>query len=394
MTDSAFGIQAVGEELFSAPRLRLALCYSDCHRRGGVERVLSEAASHLSRSCDVTVIARSFSERGNPGETVKRQCLGGARFPFGLDLPRVRRRTESLIRSKQWDVWAGFGVQAPEGSVVWVQSVHAAWWEETRLRRTGWRRFVQGVNPFHKVVLRMEEALFRRRRYRRLIALTPRVREDLERFYGVDSSLVDVLPNGFSRGDFNAGLRRTYRRLLRGKLGLPEDAWVVLFVANEWERKGFLPLLEAVERLKDRTVHVVAVGNLPKAFLMRQAEKMGMSGRVHVVGCSEGVQGWFGMADVFALPTVYEAWGMVIVEAMAAGLPVLTSRCAGAAVAVKEAFSGLLLEDPTDLLEIALGLEKLRAGVFWSGAEIAASVSEYEWPAIFARYERILRTSV
>jgi UDP-glucose:(heptosyl)LPS alpha-1,3-glucosyltransferase len=240
----------------------------------------------------------------------------------------------------------------------------------------------------------MEEALFRRRRYRRLIALTPRVRTDLQRFYGVDPSLVEVLPNGFSRGAFNVGLRRTYRRLLRGKLGLPEDAWVVLFVANEWERKGFLPLLEAVARLKDRTVHVVAVGNLPKAFLMKEAEKLGVSGRVHMVGASEGVQGWFGMADVFVLPTVYEAWGMVIVEAMAAGLPVLTSRRAGAAVAVKDAFSGLLLEDPTDVLEIALGLEKLRAGVLWTGAEIAASVSEYEWPAILERYESILRASV
>lgn len=394
MTNSAFGIRATREELFSAARLRVALCYSDCHSRGGVERVLSEAASHLSRSCEVTVIARSFSDRGDPGDAVKRQCLGGTRYPLGLDLPRVRRRTEAIVRSKQWDVWAGFGVQAPEGSVVWVQSVHAAWWEETRLRRTGWRRFVQGVNPFHKVVLRMEEALFRRGRYRRLIALTPRVRADLERFYGVDPSLVDVLPNGFSSGDFNVGLHRTYRRLLRGKLGLPEDAWVVLFVANEWERKGFLPLLEAVARLKDRTVHVVAVGNLPKAFLVKQAEKLGMSGRVHMVGASAGVHCWFGMADVFALPTVYEAWGMVIVEALAAGLPVLTSRCAGAAVAVKDAFSGLLLEDPTDVLEIALGLEKLRAGVFWTGAEIAASVSEYEWPAILARYERILRTSV
>lgn len=394
MTNCAFGIRAKSEESLPAARLRVALCYSDCHSRGGVERVLSEAASYLSRSCEVTVIARSFSDRGDPGDNVKRECLGGRRLPFGLDLPSVRRRTENMVRTKQWDVWAGFGVQAPEGSVVWVQSVHAAWWEETRLRRTGWRRFVQGVNPFHKVVLRMEEVLFRRRRYRRLIALTPRVRDDLERFYGVDPSLVDVLPNGFSRGDFNVGLRRTYGRLLRAKLGILEDAWVVLFVANEWERKGFLPLLEAVARLKDRTVHVVAVGNLPKAFLLKEAEKRGMSGRVHVVGASDGVQRWFGIADAFALPTVYEAWGMVIVEAMAAGLPVLTSRCAGAAVAVKEAFSGLLLDDPTDVLEIACGLEKLRAGVFWTCAEIAASVSEYEWPAILVRYEKILRASV
>lgn len=392
--DPSLRMQQAGEELSSARRLRVALCYSDCHNRGGVERVLSEAAGRLSRSCDVTVIARSFAGAGSLGASVQRRCVGGARWPLGLALPQVRRGTEKMIRSKEWDVWGGFGVQAPEGSVVWVQSVHAAWWEGARERRTGWRRFLQGVNPFHRVVLRMEAELFGRRRYRRLIALTPRVRADLERFYGVEPSAVDVLPNGFSTKEFNVGLRRTFKRLLRHKLGIPEDAWVVLFVANEWERKGLLPLMEAVARLRDRRVHLVAVGNLPRAFLKGHAQKLGVAESVHVVGPSSGVQNWFGMADVFVLPTVYEAWGMVIVEALAAGLPVLTSRCAGAAEAVKETFSGLLLEDPRDVLEIAFGLEKLREGVIWTASEIAASVAMFEWPAILERYERILRDSV
>ena len=118
--------------LHSERRLRVALCYSDCHNRGGVERVLLQAARHLARSCEVSVIARSFPNREELADTVHRHTVGRVRLPLGLDLPQVQRFTEKLVRSKQWDVWAGFGVQAPEGGVVWVQSVHAAWWEETR----------------------------------------------------------------------------------------------------------------------------------------------------------------------------------------------------------------------------------------------------------------------
>lgn len=372
-------------------RLRVALCYSDCHNAGGVERVLREAAAHLSASCDVSVLARSFSSSLELPGGVLRQRLGGVGLPLGFSLPQVRRRTDRLVRSGRWDVWAGFGVQAAEGSVVWVQSVHAAWWEEARVRRRGWRRCAQGVNPFHRIVLKMEEDLFRHRRYRRLIALTPTVRRDLERFYGVDAGDVEVLPNGFSPVEFHPGLRREYGGLLRRACGIPEDAWVVLFVANEWERKGLLPLLEAVALLGDARVHLVAVGRLPKAVVVARAQKCGIADRVHVVGRTASVNRWFGVADAFALPTVYEAWGMVVIEALAAGVPVLTSCCAGAAVAVRESFNGGLLEDPTDVSKIARGLRALRDGAHVSSSEIAGSVAGFEWGNILARYERILR---
>lgn len=85
---------------------------------------------------------------------------------------------------------------------------------------------------------------------------------------------------------------------------------------------------------------------------------------------------------------------MVIIEALAAGLPVLTSRCAGAAEAVREAFSGYLLGNPSDAAEIRVGLARLREGVRGTREEIADSVSEYEWEKVLGRYEKILRGSV
>jgi len=99
---------------------------------------------------------------------------------------------------------------------------------------------------------------------------------------------------------------------------------------------------------------------------------------------------YYAAADVFALPTQYEAWGLVIVEAMASGLAVLTSRCAGAAVAVETGRTGLLLDDPASVAEIAEKLRCLIEGNGFSPAEISASVARFEWAQVLRGYESIL----
>jgi len=180
----------------------------------------------------------------------------------------------------------------------------------------------------------------------------------------------------------------------RREIGVPLDAWVVLFVANEWERKGLLPLMEAIAALDDAHIHLVAVGRLPQSMVQRKAADLGLLGRVHMVRSTSSVNRWFGIADVFALPTVYEAWGMVVIEAMASGLPVLTSSLAGASEAVAIGKSGFLLKEPRSIEEIVDGMERLRKGVLWDSNLISKSVHKYEWNVIFKKYKSILMRSI
>ncbi len=372
----------------------VALCYSACTRSGGVERVVYEASRHLRKNWRVSVCAHRFPGVVEMPDAVEPLRLGGMELPLGMGLRSTRTKTEKIVRRRKFDVVAGFGVQAPEDSVVWVQSVHAAWWELSRRRRRGWLLARQLANPFHRVVLRMESELYRGRRYRRLIALTPQVQRDLETHYGVPSRDVDVVPNGYHPNEFNAGLADEYREVMRRVLGVPLDAWVVLFVANEWERKGLFPLMEAVRALGSSQVWLVAVGRLPQGRVMEKARELGIERRVCCVGSSADVRRYFAMADVFALPTVYEAWGMVVIEALASGVPVLTSKTAGAASAVHEGWNGFLLDHPSDAEEVAQGLERLRRGLHGSPAQIATSVEAYEWPRLFSRYEDILKRCI
>ena len=369
---------------------RVALCHSGCHQRGGVERVILQGATYLKGYCDLSVIARDVPARKDIPEGVKMFRLPYPELPFGLGLRGTRRQCARMVRQKRFDVVGGFGVQAPENSVVWIQSVHAAWWEQCRQNRTGFSRARQLANPLHHIVLSMEGELLRERTYKRLIALTPGVLEDLKQFYGVPNEDVDILPNGYTSDEFHVGLRALYRVEMRREIGVPLDAWVVLFVGNEWERKGLLPLMEAIAALGDVKIHLVAVGRLPQAMVQRKAADLGLLGRVHTVSSTSSVNRWFGMADVFALPTVYEAWGMVVIEAMASGLPVLTSSLAGASEAVDIGKNGFLLKEPRSVEEIVDGIERLRHGVLWDSDLISQSVVKYEWSLIFKKYKSIL----
>jgi UDP-glucose:(heptosyl)LPS alpha-1,3-glucosyltransferase len=375
-------------------RPRLALCYSGCHRRGGVERVVFEVARHLHRNWRTSVVAHEVPLPGELPGDVEMVPLAGKILPFGLGMRRTRAKAQQVVDSGGYNVVAGFGVQSPGESVVWIQSVHAAWWELCRGRRRGWLRWQQAMNPFHHIVLKMEDELLRGRRYRRLIALSPAVRDDLNRFYGVPASDVDILPNGFHPEEFHLGVRVRHRLEQRRRFGIPSTAWVVLFVANEWERKGLMTLLEAVAKIKDPSMHLVAAGRLPAGLIMHRAASLGIQERVHLVGQTGHVNECFGMADAFALPTIYEAWGMVIIEALACGLPVLTSQTAGASEAVQTGVNGYLLAHPEEVETVAEGLRKLRDGLHATPGAIAQTAEPYAWERLLREYSAILRRNI
>lgn len=375
-------------------RPKLALCYSGCHRRGGVERVVFEVARHLHQHWRTSVVAHEVPAPGELPADVQMLRLPGKVLPLGLGMHRTRAESQDIVDECGFDVVAGFGVQSPGDGVVWIQSVHAAWWELCRQRRKGWMRWQQRLNPFHRIVLRMEEDLLRRRRYRRLIALSPAVRDDLQRFYDVPVSDVDVLPNGFHPEEFHPGVRVRHRQEQRARFGIPPGAWVVLFVGNEWERKGLLPLLTAVAQMRDSTVHLVVAGNLPAGFIMRRAARLGIRERVHLTGPTARVNACFGMADAFALPTIYEAWGMVVIEALACGLPVLTSRTAGASIAIEPGVNGYLLNHPEEPEAVAMGLQKLRRGLHAAPSAIERTVDSYRWERLLGEYDAILRRNI
>jgi UDP-glucose:(heptosyl)LPS alpha-1,3-glucosyltransferase len=373
--------------------MRVALSSPDVNTVGGIERVVTETANWLSRKGhEVSVYAaRVDSEVLDEAVRVRRVPV-----PAKLDLLGVgfRGRAQAAIAADHPDVHGAFSTLSPLGGVYWIPSVHRVAYELLLEWRTPVQRLPVRFNPFHRIRLRQERAMFAAGGCARLLVAAEAVKLDVMRLYGVAGRDIAVLPLGFDPRAFDAGCRANMRDEIRRRLGYGPDDRVLVFVANELERKGFGVLLDAVARLEDARVKVLGAGRLAPDAYRGQIERLGLTERIRWEGSSADIGALHAASDVFVLPSRYEAWGLVIVEALGSGLPVVTSRLAGAAIAVRDRETGWLLDDPENPAELAEALRWALSSAPAESRAISDSVREYTWEELVSGYERVLRTVV
>ena len=372
--------------------MKIALSFPGCHRRGGVERVMFECANFLvARGHDVHVFAVDWESA--PGITYHKVAVPpGPGFTFGR---RYKDACTRMLRGEQFDVLNTHGAVCPTGGVEWVQSVHHAWLDAVKTFRSpmSLARWKQRLNPVHPVLLRLEREHFLPGSYRGLIATTPRVRLDLHRYFGVLEKDVQIIPNGFSPTEFNPEKRRVRRLEERRKLGLVDGDVALLLVANELPRKGYPMILAAMQRLANPKVKLIVVGRPAVAEVKRGASDAGMGNQVLALGPCGDVSAMHAAADLFVLPTQYEAFCLAILESLGSGLPVITSGVPGARDAIKPGLNGYVVEDPKDADGLAEAIRPLldRDRLAALSGTTAATVEQYQWPRVLEKYEAVLR---
>jgi UDP-glucose:(heptosyl)LPS alpha-1,3-glucosyltransferase len=373
--------------------MKVALSFPACHRHGGVERVMYECARFLAtRGHEVHVLAGAWQD---DLETFA-HChdIAHRSRPWFIKGGSFHRKCTEFLGQFDYDVLNSHGVVSPTGGVQWVHSLHAAWLERSRLTRPALSltRLKQRLNPLHRVLLGLEEKHFRAGAYHKLIATTPAVRADLERFYDVPARDVVIVPNGFSPTEFSAEIRAARREAMREKLGLRPHQIALLFVANELQRKGYRTVLSALRLLRRSDLRLLVVGKPPVEAVRRLAAEHGVGELVMACGPTLSVADFHAAADLFVLPTQYEAFCLAILEALGSGLPVVTSDVPGAGDAIVPRVNGELIGNPNCGRELAAALAPLlRHEVLEEySRRTPASVESYQWPRVLAGYEKVL----
>ena len=206
--------------------------------------------------------------------------------------------------------------------------------------------------PRHQVLLGLEQVYFRSKHPRAVLCCSSREASDLTALYGVAADKLHVVPNGYDPAVFHPE-RAADRAATRQQMGAADSDVVLLLMANELHRKGFGPLIRAVAAVGDQRLRVDVVGRADIASYAGEIAALGLTDRVRWHGPTGDAAAWYAASDVLTLPTQYEPFGLVIVEALATGLPVITTRLAGAADAVQPGVNGLLQDDPYDVDELA-----------------------------------------
>jgi UDP-glucose:(heptosyl)LPS alpha-1,3-glucosyltransferase len=208
--------------------------------------------------------------------------------------------------------------------------VHAAWLDARRRDLGPWRRFATRVNPHHRYRLRMERRMFASSRLRAVICNSRMVKDDIVARFGVPASRLHVIYNAVASDVFSPALR-THRRNVRAQLRIPEHAPVFLHVGSGFERKGLATSIDALARLPAPSHLVVVGGDKDLRGYAARARARGLSARVTFVGPQDDPKPFYGAADAFVLPTLYDPCPNAALEAMACALPIVTSTASGAA---------------------------------------------------------------
>jgi UDP-glucose:(heptosyl)LPS alpha-1,3-glucosyltransferase len=335
--------------------MQLALVRQRYNAYGGAERFIERAMEPLAeQGVSVTVLAREWV--GDPQRVIRCDPFHVGRvwrdWSFARAVCReLARRSFDLVQSHEriacCDVYrAGDGV-------------HAQWLDNRSKALGALGRLGVALNPYHRYVLSAERRLFASPRLRAVICNSHMVKNEIQARFGLAQGKLHVVYNGVDLHGFHPRLRDTHRAPARTELGIPGDALTWLFVGSGFERKGVFRLLPAFARGADTRAHLIIVGeDRAEERAKSSARELGIGKRVHFLGGQNDVRPWYGAADAFVLPTLYDPFPNAALEAMACGLPVIVTVQCGAAELVSEGANGMVC-DALDLGSLTLALGRL-----------------------------------
>jgi glycosyltransferase involved in cell wall biosynthesis len=311
--------------------LKIAFAVHDYHRSGGHSRYVAELAKRYAAAHEVHVFANTFRGEIDPRVQVHRVPAWRAN---ALTLIFTFRWSASrMLRRGRYDIVHDQGLCCTRPNVITAHICNAAWAAARCNPATGER-------VFGAIASRMEKWQYWRAGQARAIAVSGRVRQDLARWYGFRDAA--VVHHGVDAATFSPANRVLWRDVVRAEIGVPAGERLFLFVGDL--RKGAEAAIRALGR-----GWLLCVGGTPPEPYRALAVSMGCGGRVVFRGTTDRVERYYAAADVFLLPTPYDAFGMVVLEAMAAGLPVIVSCEAGAAEVIRHGENGLVLRDEAEL---------------------------------------------
>ena len=257
---------------------------------------------------------------------------------FADELEKVSRGNCDVLFSLE-RVWRCDVYRAGDG-------VHRAWLERRNEIAGPLQKLSRLLNRKHSATLALEESLFAKRGAKRVIANSRMVKEEITRHYGYPEENIDVVYNGLpldalQRDEFD-------RAKTREALGLSRDEIAVLFAGSGWERKGLRFAIEAVERQDPRLKFLVAGRGEARKF---------SSSRARFLGVVREMPSLYRAADIFLLPTVYDPFSNACLEALAAGLPVITTRANGFSEIMETEKHGTIVDRPQDVDALAAALQ-------------------------------------
>ena len=334
-------------------KIRFATAILDfSKRKGGAERYLVDLCTRMAdNGFEVHVYAERWDEAI---QSIHYHRVKTIPFPKSFQLLSFAMRATEEMKHGNYDITLGVGntfradVLQPHGGVHWAwfwRSLkaydHPVLWTIKFLGRV--------LSPKQWVSGWIEDASYKRGNFSKIIAISDMVKQDIIHWYRISEDQIDVIYNGVDIERFHPR-NRQYREEIRKRYGMG-DEFVILFVSNNFRMKGLDYLIKALAKIKKEDhppFKLLILGRDQNEPYLRLAKKIGISEEVIFAGSTDEPEKYYGAADLLVHPTFYDACSLTVLEALASGLPVITTSSNGASGRINLRELGFVISDPRE----------------------------------------------
>ncbi len=342
-------------------RLRIAMVALNFHRQGGSEgRTGHLVDALLTAGHEVHLVGARIG--GSWDGRVVRHGIRVASHPRWLEVLTFIGGAKRLLAQERFDVVHNQIRPYLPGVVTVGGGCHRFYLERVlpaeQGRLAAWSK---RCSPLHQILLALERRHYRPDANTWVIANSRLNRNGILAYYPLPDSRIRVAYNGVDSERFAPENVARFRGEVRRTLELAHKDLGVLFVGTNFSRKGLDLVLEAlvVAGAAGRRLRLIVLGGRPSHRWRRRVGTLGLTDSVRFVDSVPDPERYYGAADIFVLPTRFDPFANAMLEAMAAGLPVVTSQMNGAAEILTPGTDGYILDDPPGAPELAKLLVEL-----------------------------------
>lgn len=372
------------------PPVRIAVVSPFIDKRHGTERRIAEWITRLPPEYEIHI----YSQRVEDVDLARMRWHKIPRLPgphllnflWWLAANHLWRWWDAHARGLKPDLVYTAGTNCWDADLISVHIVFAEFVRmaepELRFRANPVRFWPRLIHRwlYYRLIIFLEREMYTNPRTR-LILIARKTADDLKRHYGLAGPF-PIVYIGLDKEIFNPELRRRLRPEVRKALELADDEFVLVLVGNDWKKKGLATLIEALAQLQDLPLALVVAGKDDPAPYHSRIRQLGLEGKVKFCPPRADVQWYYAAADVYTGPSLEDTFAQPPAEAMACGLPVVTTATNGTAEIMTDGADGLILQDPNDVAGLAQRIRWLhehpddRQRI---GARAAVTASAYTW---------------
>jgi len=349
-------------------RPRIAVLSPFLDKRHGTERCIAEQIERLSKIYDFHLYSSRVEDLDLSNITWHRVWIPPGphlfRFLWWLFANRLHRMGDRL-RGLRPDLIYSPGINCLDADLIVVhmlfESFRLQMRNELSLRRNPVRTWPLLLHRriYYKFLGLLESRIYSSEKVS-LVAVSGKTAREIKDLYPRKSDPA-VIYHGLDTARFSPVRRQALRPAARAALNLAGDDFAILLIGNDWKNKGLTCLLEAAGKLDKHEIRLLIVGEDSPVPYQELIHRLGLVEQVKLLPRRPDVEFYYAAADVYAGPSLEDTFSLPPAEAMACGLPAITTRAAGVSEIIHHGVDGIILEDPTDAQTLSGWLARLLA---------------------------------